>query len=110
MSGFLFSSVPRCFSPCFSRRKRGLKHRATLATLGFIAVIGADASELPPHAETFTEKYCAKCHNDIDKEGRLDLTSLKFTPGDPANFQQWIKVHDRLQAHEMPPKEKKQPE
>ena len=55
----------------------------------------------------FTEKYCAGCHNDTDKEAGLDLTSEKFALKDSANFLTWLKVHDRLQAGEMPPKEKK---
>ncbi|MEO7413515.1 MAG: DUF1592 domain-containing protein [Opitutaceae bacterium] len=60
-------------------------------------------------AEAFTGKYCSSCHNEADKEGGFDLDSLTFKPDDPTNFQRWVKVHDRLQAGEMPPKEKKQP-
>jgi hypothetical protein len=55
-------------------------------------------------ADDFTDQYCSACHNDDDKKGGLDLTTLAFTPGDPANFARWVKVHDRLQAGEMPPK------
>jgi hypothetical protein len=76
-------------------------------------VVLAPAARAEPLGElttAFTEKYCANCHNDVDKEAGLDLTSLKYTPGDPANFQQWVKVHDRLTAGEMPPKEKKRPD
>ena len=57
----------------------------------------------------FTEKYCAGCHNDVDKEAGFDITALAFAPDDTANFQRWVKVHDRLQAGEMPPKQKKRP-
>ncbi|MSU73290.1 MAG: DUF1592 domain-containing protein [Opitutus sp.] len=58
----------------------------------------------------FTDRYCSSCHNDVDKDGGLDLTTLKHEPGDPANFATWVKVHDRVQAGEMPPKEKKRPD
>ncbi len=58
----------------------------------------------------FTDRHCSSCHNDVDKEGDLDLTSLKYDPSDPANFAQWVKMHDRVQAGEMPPAEKKRPE
>ncbi len=45
------------------------------------------------------------------KVGGLDLTSLTFEPGNPANFAEWVKLHDRLSAGEMPPKAiKKQPD
>ena len=63
----------------------------------------------PPLAD-FTDKYCSSCHNDVDKEGGLDLTALTVVPGDVANFAAWVKVHDRVQNGEMPPKEKKRPE
>ena len=57
-------------------------------------------------AAAFTEKYCASCHDDVEKKGGLDLTALAFKAEDRVNFSHWVKVHDRLQAGEMPPKEK----
>ena len=59
-------------------------------------------------ATEFTEQFCANCHNDEDRKGGLDLTSLTFEPTDPANFLTWVKMHDRLQAGEMPPQDRKQ--
>src|SRR5690606_31410980 len=58
----------------------------------------------------FTDRHCSSCHNDVDREGRLDLTSLKFAPEDRDNFATWVKIHDRVQAGEMPPKEKRRPD
>src|SRR5688572_14561120 len=58
----------------------------------------------------FTDRHCSSCHNDVDKEGGLDLTSLKYSPSDPENFHTWVKIHDRVQTGEMPPKEKKRPD
>ena len=52
----------------------------------------------------FTGKYCAGCHNGTAKSGGLDLTAYAFEPSTPANFAEWVKVHDRLRAGEMPPK------
>ncbi|MEO7413173.1 MAG: DUF1592 domain-containing protein, partial [Opitutaceae bacterium] len=49
-------------------------------------------------------------HNEVDKEGGLDLTALEFAPENAANFLTWVKVHDRVMAGEMPPKEKKRPD
>ncbi|MGH7959394.1 MAG: DUF1592 domain-containing protein, partial [Opitutaceae bacterium] len=60
-------------------------------------------------AVAFIDTYCASCHNDVENEAGLDLTSLKYSPADRANFLTWVKVHDRLQAGEMPPKKKKRP-
>lgn len=60
--------------------------------------------------EEFTDRYCTSCHDDVEKEGGLDLGSLTYQPDDPANLQTWIKVHDRIAAGEMPPKEKRRPD
>src|SRR5688572_4477198 len=58
----------------------------------------------------FTDRHCSSCHNDVDREAGLDLTALKFEPASPENFLTWVKVHDRVQAGEMPPKEKRRPD
>ena len=58
----------------------------------------------------FTDRHCSSCHNDVDKEGGLDVTTLEYTPADPENFAQWVKMFDRVKSGEMPPKEKKRPD
>jgi hypothetical protein len=77
-------------------------------TLGATAAFGAQPA-LSPDVVAFTDRYCTSCHNDVDKEGGLDLTTLEFTPTDVNNFTTWVKIHDRVQNGEMPPKEKKRP-
>ena len=73
---------------------------------------GAALHAAPPPAAVvaFVDKHCAACHNDVDKENGLDLTTLAYEPADGANFALWVKVHDRVQAGEMPPKKKARPE
>ena len=85
--------------------------RFVLGVLASSFVLAARGATAFPEAEAFafTDRYCSSCHNDVDKEGGLDLTSMKFVAGDAANFLTWVKVHDRVQAGEMPPKEKKRP-
>ncbi len=58
----------------------------------------------------FTDRYCSSCHNDVDKEGGLDLGTLQFSLENAGNFLTWVKVHDRIVAGEMPPAEKKRPD
>jgi hypothetical protein len=41
---------------------------------------------------------------------RLDLTGLAFDPTNPANLAVWIKVHDRLKAGELPPRNRPRPD
>ncbi len=85
--------------------RSALVFTATLLT----AASSTAASAFPP-AAAFIEQHCASCHNDTDKEQGLDLTSLAFNPGDRANFDLWVRIHDRVQAGEMPPAKKPRPE
>jgi len=39
----------------------------------------------------------------------LDLTALQFDLINPDNFARWVKIHDRIAAGEMPPKNKPRP-
>jgi mono/diheme cytochrome c family protein len=57
--------------------------------------------------QSFVQEHCASCHGGEDAEAKLDLEALAFAPADASNFQTWVKVHDRLQAGEMPPKDRK---
>jgi len=74
------------------------------------AAVGATpGGRLPAAAAAFIEQHCAGCHDDVEKKGELDLTALALNPSDPKNFALWVKVHDRVQAGEMPPKKKARP-
>jgi hypothetical protein len=79
------------------------------AILGAIVAGALAAAEPSPEVAAFTDRHCSSCHNDVDREGGLDLTTLAFNPADAGNFLAWVKVHDRVQAGEMPPKEKRRP-
>src|SRR4051812_6324091 len=81
-----------------------------LAVLALIAVRPAGAVESAAPDDAFVSDYCMSCHNDVIKNGRLDLTSLEFEPSDPANLAVWIKVHDRVEAGEMPPRSRARPD
>src|SRR4051812_33409133 len=67
------------------------------------------ADEPPASVRNFVQDYCAKCHN-AENKGRLDLANLTFEPKDSANLAIWIKMHDRVEAGEMPPKSRPRPE
>jgi hypothetical protein len=100
--------------PPFSRsRFRGRRPLFTFTVLGLVLLAGRLAAAAPAfgseEAMAFTDKFCSSCHNDIDKDGGLDLTSAQFSLSDPASFGLWVKAYDRVQSGEMPPKEKKRP-
>ena len=41
------------------------------------------------------------------KKGGLDLEKLSTDFKEPAAFMAWVKVHDRIESGEMPPKARK---
>lgn len=64
------------------------------------------------HAEginAFLGRHCADCHTGPGSEGGLDLAALARDPGDRRAVAQWVAVHDRLAAGEMPPADADQP-
>jgi hypothetical protein len=72
--------------------------------------LGLRAAPPPAVAKAFIDRHCADCHDDVDPQARLDLTNLSYEPGDGANFALWVKVLDRVNAGEMPPKKKSRPD
>jgi len=64
----------------------------------------------PPAAlSEVLENRCTDCHDADTKKGNLDLTALPYDLENPKTFATWVKVHDRVLEHEMPPKNKEQP-
>ena len=57
----------------------------------------------------FFAAHCTECHDAQTKKGNLDLTALPADFADAENFARWVKVHDRLEFGEMPPKKKSRP-
>lgn len=60
-------------------------------------------------AEFLTE-HCFACHSGSESEAGLNLEQLDYQSGDHENLATWIKIHDRIQAGEMPPPDEAQPE
>ena len=67
------------------------------------------AASLQAEPKLFFEAHCSDCHNAETKKGGLDLSSLKRDFAKPEDFARWVKVYDRLEAGEMPPKKKARP-
>ena len=79
---------------------------ATAFSMGMfgLSTFGADAP-----TRVFIEKHCAECHDAETKKGNLDLTSLQPDFADAENFARLVKVYDRIESGEMPPKKKPRP-
>lgn len=80
-----------------------------LSALLVRAAAPASAQPFPAKLQPFIEEHCADCHDETEKEGGLDLTSLTFTPTDAKNFAEWVKVFDRASSGEMPPRKRERP-
>jgi hypothetical protein len=59
---------------------------------------------IDPTIVGFLDNHCYGCHDDIDKKGGLDLTSLAFDPADSQSMTLWSMVLDRVANQEMPPR------
>ncbi|MBI1373621.1 MAG: DUF1592 domain-containing protein [Phycisphaera sp.] len=84
-----------------------LGYTAMLA-LVLIARVSAHAAA-PDIVNNYFEDNCFDCHDSKFRKGNLDLTALKFEPGNLDNFARWVKVFDRIDAGEMPPKDEPRP-
>lgn len=59
----------------------------------------------PPKIGSFLETHCFECHDSEVKEGGLDLSTLRFEPRTPENFEKWVLIHDRVRKGDMPPED-----
>ncbi len=86
-------------------------HFSTRLLTGVCLFAGAASlqAELPAAMGPFLEDHCVQCHDADEKKGGLDLDALTFDLKDAKTFAEWVKVHDRMAEHEMPPKKKRQP-
>lgn len=76
---------------------------------GFLLLLAAArvpaAEKLPAPVREFFDTHCVGCHSDAAAKAKLSVESLPPAFDRPA----WVRIHDRLAAHEMPPKGKPQP-
>lgn len=72
--------------------------------------VAADEDRKTPVGHTFIETHCVHCHDNSTSEGGLNLADLKLDVNEPVNLAKWAKVHDRVLAGEMPPRDEERPE
>ncbi|MEK0446838.1 MAG: hypothetical protein RLZZ399_2159 [Verrucomicrobiota bacterium] len=61
-------------------------------------------SHLPETLTPLLEESCMDCHDRKSHKGGLDLTSLSKNLLDPSIRERWIRIHDRVEKGEMPPR------
>jgi hypothetical protein len=82
---------------------------AVLKTILLLSPVISVAAPPFPGTEPFFKQNCIACHNSKSAQAGLDLTKLAYEPENPDNFATWVKVHDRVSAGEMPPKQLPRP-
>ncbi len=80
-----------------------LPSRQIILLLALWLLFASDSLHANPK---FLETHCFSCHDANLKKGGLDLTALKLDLANAENFARWVKVHDRIESGEMPPKKK----
>ncbi len=70
-----------------------------------VSIRDARAEPLP-----FFKTHCVECHDATSKQGGLDLTAIQQELSSADSFARWVKIHDRIESDEMPPKGQPRPE
>ncbi|HET7811760.1 MAG TPA: DUF1592 domain-containing protein [Steroidobacteraceae bacterium] len=76
-----------------------------IATLTLLCRAAAAEDPRVKGSTGFFDHYCGECHYE-DQSGGLDLGVLDFDPDNRDNFATWVRILDRLDAGEMPPKKR----
>ena len=90
-----------------------MKHRANrkgAATASILlAFVLPLSARMPATVRATLESFCFECHDDPTAKAGLSLESLDPAFGEPDLARTWTRVHDRLAAGEMPPRDSPQP-
>ena len=97
-----------------ARPLRGKQAGRTLGMLafwfcGFVQAAPPEA-RLPDKHRAFLTKHCLSCHDSETQEGKVNLEDLSFRITTLKQAELWQKVLNALNAGEMPPEKKKQPD
>ncbi|MCB1123005.1 MAG: DUF1587 domain-containing protein, partial [Verrucomicrobiae bacterium] len=65
---------------------------------------------MPDQAYAFRDNHCLSCHDSVEVKGDLDMESLGFDLENRDVFDTWVKIYDRADHGEMPPKDKARPD
>ncbi|WP_425614373.1 DUF1592 domain-containing protein [Anatilimnocola sp. NA78] len=84
-----------------------LKSTAILLTIVGLSI--ARAQDVPAPAIIFLKEHCLDCHTGRSAESGLDLTKLGADLHDKKTEHFWIRIFDRVQSGEMPPKDSERP-
>lgn len=82
---------------------------ATVLLLSAAPLVRAEdhlANTATQRASSFLQATCYDCHQGTEAEGSLDMTKLGFDLADaPGDERRWVRIIDRVENGEMPPRE-----
>ncbi|OYW19501.1 MAG: hypothetical protein B7Z55_08710, partial [Planctomycetales bacterium 12-60-4] len=82
-----------------------MKSLISILSLSALPIL-AHAQNAPPQID----KSCLECHDKDNTKGSLDLTALPFDLTTLATRDRWIRIYDRVEKGEMPPKPEDMPQ
>lgn len=100
------------FRPASMGWKKNFPHCLYLVCLLAASVLTASlarAAEVPGDVKSFFEKHCLECHDAQSKKGGLDLSVPQANLADLPTYLRWVRIHDRIESGEMPPKDSPRP-
>src|SRR5260221_12557786 len=71
---------------------------------------GSSAADFSMEQQAFFKQHCSDCHDATAKEGGLVLAALSNDLSDAETLRRWVRVFDRVEGAEMPPKSAPQPD
>ncbi len=101
------SRQPSHLKPAMMQRKIATLCSPTLTVL--CVLIGNTGASEPTKLDKFLDTNCLECHQGSSAEANLDLGTLTTEIADQANLETWVKIFDRVDAGEMPPKAATEP-
>lgn len=79
-------------------------NRLTIPTLLIFLSAAPLWAQPPGQVSEFIDSHCLDCHSGDSAESGFDLESLSFAIDQPEVHARWVRVIDRVQTGEMPPK------
>ncbi|MBT4275211.1 MAG: DUF1587 domain-containing protein, partial [Verrucomicrobia bacterium] len=83
---------------------------STLLLIGAFAQAGEPAVQLPQKHRALLKDYCFDCHDTEMREGKVELETLPLLITTIEQAELWQKILNAMNAGEMPPEKKRQPD
>ncbi len=80
-----------------------------MATLLILTLWAAQTVKEPTGIRAFLDSHCVDCHEGPEPDGGLDMKKLRGDLGNAESTARWIRIFDRVERGEMPPRHEERP-